>query len=150
MDEAKWYVIATMSGYENKVATNLEKIVENRHLQEWIHEVRIPTETVVEVKDNQRKEVERKWREENPELSAKLDLFLSGKTPEIDYSKIEIAPGSATRNATATILGAFAEQIEKVEHYRPEDAFTGAVKGLYVFGAKVVRPEEIYVIKTAI
>jgi len=60
MDEAKWYVIATMSGYENKVATNLEKIVENRHLQDWIHEIRIPTETVVEVKDNQRKEVERK------------------------------------------------------------------------------------------
>jgi hypothetical protein len=43
---------------------------------------------------------------------------------------------------------AFAEQIEKVEHYRPEDAFTGAVKGLYVFGCKVVRPEEIYVMKT--
>ena len=60
MDEAKWYVIATMSGYENKVATNLEKIVENRHLQDWIHEIRIPTETVIEIKDNQRKEVERK------------------------------------------------------------------------------------------
>ena len=60
MDEAKWYVIATMSGYENKVATNLEKIVENRHLQDRIQEIRIPTETVVEVKDNQRKEVERK------------------------------------------------------------------------------------------
>ena len=45
---------------------------------------------------------------------------------------------------------AFAEQIEKVEHYRPEDAFTDAVKGLYVFGAKVVRPKEIYVMKTAI
>lgn len=43
---------------------------------------------------------------------------------------------------------AFAEQIEKVEKYRPEDAFTDAVKGLYVFGAKVVRPEEIYVLKT--
>lgn len=43
---------------------------------------------------------------------------------------------------------AFAEQIEKVEHYRPEDAFTSAVKGLYVFGAKIVRPEEIYVMKT--
>lgn len=43
---------------------------------------------------------------------------------------------------------AFAEQIEKVEHYRPEDAFTDAVKGLYVFGAKVVRPNEIYVMKT--
>ena len=44
---------------------------------------------------------------------------------------------------------AFAEQIEKVEKYRPEDAFTDAVKGLYVFGAKIVRPKEIYVMKTA-
>lgn len=44
---------------------------------------------------------------------------------------------------------AFVEQIDKLEHYRPEDAFTDAVKGLYVFGAKVVRPEEIYVMKTA-
>ena len=44
---------------------------------------------------------------------------------------------------------AFAEQIEKVEHYRPEDAFTDAVKGLYVFGAKIVRPKEIYIMKTA-
>lgn len=43
---------------------------------------------------------------------------------------------------------AFAEQIDKVEHYRPEDAFTDAVKGLYVFGAKVIRPKEIYVMKT--
>ena len=45
---------------------------------------------------------------------------------------------------------AFAEQIDKVEKYRPEDAFTDAVKGLYVFGAKIVRPNEIYVMKTAI
>ena len=60
MDEARWYVVHTFSGYENKVATNLEKIVENRHLQDWIHEVRVPTETVVEIKDNQRREVERK------------------------------------------------------------------------------------------
>ena len=43
---------------------------------------------------------------------------------------------------------AFAEQIDKVEKYRPEDAFTDAVKGLYTFGAKIVRPKEIYVIKT--
>ncbi|MBQ8271772.1 MAG: transketolase [Tidjanibacter sp.] len=62
----------------------------------------------------ERKEVERKWREENPELAAKLDLFLSGKTPEIDYSKIDIAAGSATRNASATVLGAFAEQVENM------------------------------------
>ena len=43
---------------------------------------------------------------------------------------------------------AFVEQIDKVEKYRPEDAFTDAVKGLYVFGAKIVRPKEIYVMKT--
>ena len=45
---------------------------------------------------------------------------------------------------------AFVEQIDKVEKYRPEDAFTDAVKGLYVFGAKVIRPKEIYVMKTKI
>jgi len=44
---------------------------------------------------------------------------------------------------------AFAEQIDKVEAYRPEGAFQDAVKALYVFGAKIVRPDEIYVIKTA-
>lgn len=44
---------------------------------------------------------------------------------------------------------AFAEQINKVEAYRPESAFQDALKGLYVFGAKIVRPDEIYVIKTA-
>ena len=60
MDEARWYVVQTFSGYENKVATNLETIVENRHLQDWIQEVRVPTETVVETKDGQRREVERK------------------------------------------------------------------------------------------
>lgn len=45
---------------------------------------------------------------------------------------------------------AFAEQIDKVEKYRPQDAFTDAVKGMYVFGAKVIRPKEIYVMKTKI
>ena len=44
---------------------------------------------------------------------------------------------------------AFVEQIDKIEAYRPEDAFTDAVKGLYVFGAKIVRPKEIYIMKTA-
>ena len=59
-DEAKWYVVHTYSGYENKVATNLETIVENRKLKDWIHEIRVPTETVVEIKDNKKREVERK------------------------------------------------------------------------------------------
>lgn len=60
MDEARWYVVHTYSGYENKVATNLETIVENRKLQDWIQEIRVPTETVVEIKDNKKREVERK------------------------------------------------------------------------------------------
>ena len=59
-EEAKWYVVHTYSGYENKVATNLETIVENRKLQDWIKEIRVPTETVVEIKDNKKREVERK------------------------------------------------------------------------------------------
>ncbi len=59
-EEAKWYVVHTYSGYENKVATNLETIVENRHLQDWIQEIRVPTEMVTEIKDNQKREVERK------------------------------------------------------------------------------------------
>lgn len=60
-DEARWYVVHTYSGYENKVASNLEKTVENRQLQELIQEIRVPTEKVVEVgSDGKRKEVERK------------------------------------------------------------------------------------------
>ena len=59
-DEAKWYVVHTYSGYENKVATNLEKIVENRKLHDWIHEIRVPTETVTEIKENKKREVGRK------------------------------------------------------------------------------------------
>ena len=62
----------------------------------------------------ERKEVEKKWREENPALAEKLDLFLSGKTPKIDYSKIQIAADAATRNTSATVLGAFAEQIDNM------------------------------------
>lgn len=58
--EAKWYVVHTYSGYEKKVASNLEKTVENRQLGDLIKEVRVPTQTVVEVKDNKKKEVERK------------------------------------------------------------------------------------------
>ena len=61
MDEqAKWYVVHTISGYENKVATDLMTIVENRGLQDQIQAAKIPTETVEEIKNGQRVEVERK------------------------------------------------------------------------------------------
>ena len=58
--EALWYVVHTYSGYENKVATNLETIVENRRLQELIHEVKVPVEMVPELKDGKERIVERK------------------------------------------------------------------------------------------
>ncbi len=59
-DTPKWYVVHTYSGYENKVAQNIEKVVENRKLQDLVHEVKIPTETVVEIKEDKTREVERK------------------------------------------------------------------------------------------
>lgn len=59
-EAAKWYVVHTLSGYENKVATNLRTLVENRKLHDLIPEVLIPTETVTEIKDNKKREVERK------------------------------------------------------------------------------------------
>ena len=58
--EARWYVVHTYSGYENKVASSIEKAVENRKLHDLIQAVNIPTEKVVEVKDGQKREVERK------------------------------------------------------------------------------------------
>ena len=45
--EARWYVVHTYTGYENKVMTDLEKMVENRGMQDLIFEMKIPTETVV-------------------------------------------------------------------------------------------------------
>jgi transcriptional antiterminator NusG len=59
-DLAKWYAVHTYSGYENKVATSIENAVENRRLGDLICEVRVPTETVTEIKDSKKREVERK------------------------------------------------------------------------------------------
>lgn len=59
-DSAKWYAIHTYSGYENTVADSIEKVVENQKLQNLISEVKIPMETVTEIRDNKTVEVERK------------------------------------------------------------------------------------------
>ena len=58
--EAKWYVVHTYSGHENKVKVNIEKIVENRGMQNLILDVIVPTEDRVEVKNGQRKVKTRK------------------------------------------------------------------------------------------
>ncbi|MBQ7740264.1 MAG: transcription termination/antitermination factor NusG [Eubacterium sp.] len=61
MEEAKWYIAHTFSGYENKVASDLKIKVENQNLTDMIQDIRIPTETVKEVKDDgTTKEYERK------------------------------------------------------------------------------------------
>ena len=60
MEEAKWYVVHTYSGYENTVAASIEKAVENRGMRDLIQEVNIPMETVTEITDNGPKTVERK------------------------------------------------------------------------------------------
>ncbi|MBR6563727.1 MAG: transcription termination/antitermination factor NusG [Clostridia bacterium] len=55
-----WYVVHTYSGYENKVATNIEKIVENRGLHDLILAVNVPVEKVIETTEKGEKEIERK------------------------------------------------------------------------------------------
>ncbi|MBO7711288.1 MAG: transcription termination/antitermination factor NusG [Lachnospiraceae bacterium] len=60
MAEANWYVVHTYSGYENKVKANIEKTIENRHLEEQILEVRVPMQDVVEMKNGKRQTVHKK------------------------------------------------------------------------------------------
>ncbi len=61
MAEAKWYVVHTYSGYENKVKANIEKTIENnKHLAEQILEVRVPLQDVVEIKNGAKKTVQKK------------------------------------------------------------------------------------------
>lgn len=58
--EAKWYVVHTYSGYENKVKADIEKTIENRNLHDTILEVRVPLQDVVEVKNGAKKTVQKK------------------------------------------------------------------------------------------
>ena len=58
--EARWYVVHTYSGYENKVATDLMTTAENRNLQDMIIDVKVPVEIVTETVGDKTKEVENK------------------------------------------------------------------------------------------
>ena len=62
----------------------------------------------------QRRKTEAAWRAENRDLARKLTRFLSGEIPEIDYNKIEMKPDIATRAASSTMLGIYAEKIENM------------------------------------
>lgn len=54
-ENAKWYVVHTYSGYENKVKANLEKIVENRNFNDLILDIVVPMEEQIEIKDGRKK-----------------------------------------------------------------------------------------------
>ncbi len=58
--EPNWYVVHTYSGYENKVKANIEKTIENRHLEDEILEVRVPMQDVTEMKNGTKKTVAKK------------------------------------------------------------------------------------------
>ncbi|MBQ9491434.1 MAG: transcription termination/antitermination factor NusG [Firmicutes bacterium] len=60
IDEYNWYVIHTYAGYENKVKENLEKIIENRNLQDFILRVEIPVKEVVKVRNGKKRTVVQK------------------------------------------------------------------------------------------
>ena len=60
MSEAKWYVVHTYSGHENKVKVDIEKTIENRHLEDQILEVRVPLQEVAELKNGALKQVQKK------------------------------------------------------------------------------------------
>jgi transcriptional antiterminator NusG len=59
-ENVKWYVVHTYSGYENKVKANLEKIVENRNMQDFILDIVVPMEEQIEIKDGKKKATLRK------------------------------------------------------------------------------------------
>lgn len=59
-DQPHWYVIHTYSGYENKVKRTLQQIVENRDLHNFIFEIEVPEEEVVEIKEGKKKTLNRK------------------------------------------------------------------------------------------
>ena len=60
MADIKWYVVHTYSGYENKVKANIEKSIQNLHLEDQILSVEVPMQDVVEIKKGQKKTSQKK------------------------------------------------------------------------------------------
>lgn len=60
LKDPMWYVVHTYSGYENKVKTNIDKSIQNLHLEDQILDVQVPMQEVIEVKDGRKKAVQKK------------------------------------------------------------------------------------------
>ncbi|HJA97983.1 MAG TPA: transketolase [Candidatus Alistipes avicola] len=61
-----------------------------------------------------KREEEKAWRDQNKDLARKLDLFLSGEVPALDYKNVEVKANAATRAASATVLSFLAEKVENM------------------------------------
>ena len=70
-NDALWYVVHTYSGYENKVAENIQRMVETRGLENLIFETRIPTEIIVDSEQEADSYTESSVNDENGEESNK-------------------------------------------------------------------------------
>lgn len=85
-NNAQWYVVHTYSGYENKVAANIEKIVENRGLQSLILETKIPTEIIVDSEEEAQDYLKEVLNEEEPDIededTVKKSKRVKEKKPE--------------------------------------------------------------------
>ena len=89
--EAKWYVIHTYSGYENKVKEDIEKTVENRHLEDLILEVRVPMEEVREIKNGVARMVQHKLFPGY--VFAQLELYLDDRRRRLNKPLWEYVNG---------------------------------------------------------
>ncbi len=100
-DQAKWFIVHTYSGYENKVADSLKKTVENRQMQDLIKDITIPTEIVTEINDNGvEKQVERKTFPSY--VMVKMTVTDEGKVPNESWYAVRNIRGCTGFVGTAT------------------------------------------------
>ena len=88
-EAAKWYVVHTYSGYENTVKATIEKTIETRHLEDLIHIVSIPMETVTEITDNGPKTYDRIDIEKN-KVRVIVSMFGRETPVELELDQVEL------------------------------------------------------------
>lgn len=109
-EQALWYVIHTYSGYENKVAENIQRMVETRGLENLIHETKIPTEIVVESEeeaDNYIESVNSAANEDSDETGKKAEKVKKPVEHKLfpSYVLIKMVMNDATWHIVRNIRG---------------------------------------------
>ena len=109
-EAAKWYVVHTYSGYENKVKANIEKTIENRHLEDQILEVRVPLQDVVEMKNGTSRQVQKKMFPGYVLLNMVEEMMPLGiQKPDIEVDFAEgdmvVVTGGAWKDTAGVITG---------------------------------------------